>query len=562
MRALFVFLLTSVICLIGAKDASARPSPQRALGSQPSVSPASALQRNAAPRSAQKQAQQLVPSQAQQAGRNLGLRALAARVLAANPNAVSQRQRSALLQRTLGFQPLTPGLQQATPFTTSQASIIWMRRVATPIGGAVLALPSTFTGGYNEVFSITVQSTGLTEFFALHVPQLSSGQSAPLVVGFHGANVTYLDITRTTELVNEAAARGWFFLAPLQWSAVGNGQTHYGSPQSQMQVEAVMEVLLSAYPIDLDRIYGVGFSMGGGAALSYGARHRDRDLGAFAAIVNHTGTAALSHVYDSEPLIRQQMELLFGGTPAASPFEYQRSSSIELDSAGVLIPQGRHMGINLRSVPTQTWYGTNDGLVYLRTQSIALDGFFQALPGATHDLVAVPAAPECFSGGLGGHCWKTLDPIAAYDWLALQQLERDPPFGTVLADRDGLWGLYDLVQDTPDAFSSFGFDVDAGQQTLTLSDLENVGSLALDLGEHGLLAASEFTIKVNSIDGTAHRLEIDGLTAQPIAVSRNGIGTLADCSGSSFPTWCFEPSTGVLQINEPLGASSIWTITR
>ena len=37
--------------------------------------------------------------------------------------------------------------------------------------------------------------------------------------------------------------------------------------------------------------------MGGGAALSYAARHRDPERGAFAAVVNHTGTISLRNTY-------------------------------------------------------------------------------------------------------------------------------------------------------------------------------------------------------------------------------------------------------------------------
>ncbi|MGK0480276.1 MAG: hypothetical protein ACJAQ3_000239 [Planctomycetota bacterium] len=102
-------------------------------------------------------------------------------------------------------------------------------------------------------------------------------------------------------------------------------------------------------------------------------------------------TAASANIsYANVPSgVQALMEQAFGGTPAAVPYGYQRSSVIELDAAGALIPGGQHMGINLESVPVQSWYNTHDLQVYLRGQTVEFDRYLDQLPSSQSDLVTV-----------------------------------------------------------------------------------------------------------------------------------------------------------------------------
>ena len=137
--------------------------------------------------------------------------------------------------------------------------------------------PSTGGTAYN--LKLVIPSTGLEEFFSLYVPALPPGVERPMVVGFHSFRRSHLEVSLGTDMLAKAAARNWFFLAPVQRSAVGDPFINYGSVQSQEHVEVLIRWVMDIYEIDPDRIYGVGFSMGGGSVMSYAARHCDGDEG-------------------------------------------------------------------------------------------------------------------------------------------------------------------------------------------------------------------------------------------------------------------------------------------
>ena len=322
-----------------------------------------------------------------------------------------------------------------------------------------------------------------------------------------------------------------------------------------------MRWVMDIYAVDPDRVYGVGHSMGGGSAMSYAARHRDRDGGAFAAVANHTGTVGVSNVWDVEPVVRPDLELL-GGTPAQEPFEYQRSSTVELDQNGALIPGGRHMATNLSFVDTRTYYATNDSLTYLVTQSQSLTAFMQSLPFAMYQEVPVVAPSACLNlppGFPDGHCWESVDTVALYDWFQTKSLVVNPPFGSCLADRSGEWHGFDLVQERSGEFSSFDFVVDPAQDLIEVTSLENVRGLTFDLSTKGLNPANKFEVKVSSADGTGHTVSIMGLSARPMQVTR-ALSALESCAPGPFPTWCYDDVTEVLTLLEPTGTPADWVI--
>ena len=107
--------------------------------------------------------------------------------------------------------------------------------------------------------------------------------------------------------------------------------------------------------VDRTRIYGVGFSMGGGSVTSYAARHLDPARAMFAAVVDHTGGVALRNTYASEPddadsddntpQVGDNLEvpdILDGwyGAPATHLFGYQRCSTIDMDPLNGQIGSG------------------------------------------------------------------------------------------------------------------------------------------------------------------------------------------------------------------------------
>lgn len=431
--------------------------------------------------------------------------------------------------------------------------------IATPAEAVPGFIPGV--GGLALVLSIVVEETQEEELFTLFVPSTPPGVERPMLVAFHGFNVSHLDIWANTSFISECQARGWFLIAPymrnLAPTGPGTSQSGFGSAQSQLHVQAVMRYVMEGFPVDLDRIYGVGFSMGGGAAMSYAARHRDRDEGAFAAVVNHTGTVALQHVYanadnDTQGLMRR----IFGGNPQYAPFNYNRSSVIELDANGVLVSGGDHMARNLSEVPVRTYYGVGDGQGYLVDEALQLDGFMSTI-SSTHELVALPA--DC-TPVQGGHCWATIDETEVCDWLETKVLGTPGQIGQVLADRNARWGNLDVTPTLAGVFSSFDYSISSSQNSIRLLGTSNLESVRFNLNEVGLDRTSPVGLRLGTADGSGDTVHITGYGGAPSSIVRNGWLVIEDCSSASLPRWCYDPSTDTLSITETAPQTALWTV--
>src|SRR5262245_1035275 len=148
--------------------------------------------------------------------------------------------------------------------------------------------------GEQGLFQVTLNNTGSgwVERFLLYVPRLPVGERAPLLVVFHRFGVSHWDAYYWTEYIQQAQRRGWFLVAPL-----GANQASFSCLEGQINVEAALRYTTDAFNIDRTRVYGVGFSMGGGNVTTYAARHVDPSGVMFAAIVNHTGGVSLANTW-------------------------------------------------------------------------------------------------------------------------------------------------------------------------------------------------------------------------------------------------------------------------
>lgn len=424
------------------------------------------------------------------------------------------------------------------------------------------ALPGLIPGrgGLVLIMSIFVEETQAEEPFSIYIPPTPVGVERPMLVAFHGFNVSHLDIWANTSFISECQARDWILIAPysrnLAPTGPGSSQISFGSAQSQLHVKAVIDYVRENFSVDRDRIYGVGFSMGGGAVMSYAARHRDPERGAFAAVVNHTGTVSLRHTYDNVSLnLQSLMRRIFNGAPAFTPFEYARVSSIDLDSFGNLVPGSRHMATNLAGVPVRTYYGIGDSEQYLVDQSIALDSFMSGI-SSNFELIALPA--NC-TAQQQGHCWNTIDETEVCDWLAQQSLPAPGPVGQVVADRNARWGNLRVEPTSMGDFASLDYSVSTSQSSIRLLGTVNVDEVELDLVDVGLSASAPFSLRCGSADSTGDRILVNGLSAPPQDVLRNGISLGQDCQGGGS-AWCFDATTGTLRIEETSSLSSLWSI--
>ena len=382
---------------------------------------------------------------------------------------------------------------------------------------------------------LTGTGTGWVEKFLLQVPNVSTDVDVPLLVGFHQYSVSHNAIRIQTEFLDEAISRGWYAVLPL-----GATDINFSSLDSQINTEFVLRWVMKRYNVDRNRIYGVGFSMGGGNVLNYAARHLDPARGMFAAIVNHTGSVSVRDVYLSDPGVRWALDILFEGTPDQQTFSYQRSSVIDLDPVTrAIVPNVNH-ATNLVHIPMQTWVGTDDPLTYLREQNLILASHLDSI-GANHTVVEVPTT---------GHSWDTLDETAVCDFLAQHTLTL-PTSGSILADRDGTYFHMNVTQRVTDSFTRFRWVAEPENNKFSVLSAVNLQQLVVHSVENGLDPTQPVRVPVLAQDGQGVEVILTGFSSAPVAVTRDGAPESA---------WNYDASSSTLRLIEPAGGFHVWDV--
>ena len=418
------------------------------------------------------------------------------------------------------------------------------------VGGAFSSAYSPQTSaavlGVN-VFEITLNSTGTdwSESFLIGLPQGpgsagGAGQFAPMLVLFHAYGQSPKDLLDLTDYFSMAQTRGWYVLAPL-----GAHRFNFSIDYAQEGVEQTLGWCAKFLNPDMSRLYGVGFSMGGGMATSYGARHQDPTRARFAAIVNHTGTSSIRDVYwkaGDQSLLKSP--LMFGGNPAQVPFRYQRASTIDLDVFSAQVDPATDMLRNLSQTPIRTIAATYDPLAYLVDQASSFDHWLTVRGGSSN--------LQLF--GTSVHQWGTLDEREALDWLETHTLQELPAGKThrVLADRDGKWHAFDMLQHQANAFTPLAWNVDLPGNRLLMAQAKNLQQIAFDPTQLGLDPAQDLRVLFHAGDGLVTRIALEGFTAPPSNVLRNGVA-------NSNWTWDANTDTLVLAEYQSRGAPT-WTV--
>jgi len=411
------------------------------------------------------------------------------------------------------------------------------------LDGLPLTSSSNLGGsGSLDLMTLFIPATGITETYLFYTPP-APPTPAPLLVHFHQASTSAYDLVVLTTFLDEAEARNWYVIAPFQLVPT-YGTNHFSSVNSQLHVDAVINWALANHAIDLDRIYGYGFSMGGGAALNYAARHLDRERGTFAALVNHTGTLSLVDEYEralSPAILRPILVGLFGGTPTQRRFEYLRSSILDLQASGTLALRGEHTAVNLAHIPIQSWFATGDPQAHLVAQARQLDVLFSRLPGAKHQLVPVSGTQ---------HTWATLDEQAICDWFDLQRLARVKG-GELRLDRSGKYHSLNVTVGQIDRFAHLFHD--ARPERLSITRSVNVEEVRVAAAEAGLDPGRvPFEVLVNTTDGSPDRVLITGFTRAPGAVLRDGAPAVSG--------WTYNGGSQTLTVEAPDGRTHLWSV--
>lgn len=419
------------------------------------------------------------------------------------------------------------------------------------------------------MYELEIQNTGsgFAETFLLQLPpHPSKADPSPLLVAFHKFGSSPYDIPVNTDFEDACHARNWFLVAPL-----GAAQSNFSSLPSQHNIELVLRMLVNRLGpwIDRERIYGLGFSMGGLSALNFAARHLDPETPMFAALVDHTGTAALHDTYYGEPSTQAVLEFWFGGSPVARPFEYARSSVLDaqqvVTAAMVIGPGGgtgggtggggipgdppvvlavneeSSLAWNLTHVPIYAVRGKFDPKAHLKAQLEALVDFLRDNGGAVEHV----SVPNVFT-----HAWSTLDEETALDWLAQHRLEL-PSAAHTLADRDGRWFSFLVEQDAPGAFTPFTWSVDGAANRVSVEETANLARIGVLLAEAGLDAERVLTVAHSAADGSADVVRLLGFERAPRSVLRDGLAT------TSF---AWDAQSGVLALFESDAQSHVWTV--
>lgn len=406
--------------------------------------------------------------------------------------------------------------------------------------------------GNPGLVEVTLNNTGSgwVEKFLLYTPVVPHGTRAPLLVVFHRFGVSHWDAFYWTEYIEQARLRGWFVVAPL-----GASQASFSSLESQINVEAALRFTTDSFNVDRTRVYGVGFSMGGGDVANYAARHVDPNGLMFAAIVNHTGGVSLANTWanewddnDADDGIPNQfshlevpdlLEYWYGGPPSAQNFNYQRCSSIDLDPSTEAVGVGTDMSRNLAHLPVRTWMADNDPMVYLRAQTLAFDTHVQPQnPDNTFTTVSANI-----------HKWSTLDFVATCDWLSQFTLEV-PTSASTLADQDGKYFHWDVQQGVAGAFTPFSWNLDAVNNRVTLFATGNLTQLSVDVTTAGLAYSGVLKLNLNTADGTGDQVRFTNVPSAPVSVTRDGVAA----SG----TW--DPLANTFVVTEPTNTTHMWRL--
>lgn len=374
---------------------------------------------------------------------------------------------------------------------------------------------------------------GKAERFLVQFPLAALGAGpTPTVVAFHPYGVSEKSPFQATVLPALCQERGWLLIA-----AYGLVDTNYANVDSQTALAAVLDFADRFLPIDRARVWGVGFSMGGLNALSFGMRHQDPDGFRFAGIVDHSGPIDVAKQHaDGDALLKAILEDAdhFAGPPSTQPFAYERVSPAPLALGA--IDAARASIDNLLHIPLYLHCNLQDTQTSLVAQTQQLYAYLAAR-GANAVLSTVDGGAQ--------HAWSTLDMVDALAFLEQHPLVALPSTQPLHADRPGTWLSTQLLAAPAATVARFRVARVPGANALELRDTFGVDALRIDLAGLALAPSAPLFLDAQSADGTPDALVLAGYAQPPSSVSLLGILPLA---------WSHDPLAAALSFTPaPLG---------
>jgi len=215
-------------------------------------------------------------------------------------------------------------------------------------------------------------------------PGHGDGQRRPALLFMHGHGMDQTQLTERTGLAEAAAHEGW-----IAASGDLGGRAHWGNDAALRGVGALVQQLVAGYAADPQRIYLVGFSMGGGTALLAAANPLGLpyQVAAVVSTQGFTDLQAMTTAAANGGGFTRSIADAYGGEPTAADFAAHSPQALVAKLAGL---------------PVYLEHGEADKVVPAsHSQKLAAK-----LPGATLHLYP----------GLG-HGEQTIDEVAIIGFL-------------------------------------------------------------------------------------------------------------------------------------------------
>lgn len=346
-----------------------------------------------------------------------------------------------------------------------------------------------------------------------------------LVVAFHPFGVSAKSPFTGSSLPFQCAQRGWVLLSPL-----GLSQANFASVESQLALDAVLALVRQFISFSTQRIYTVGFSMGGCNAVSWAMRHQDPGGLRVAGIIDHTGTMDLVENYNNGTSeLKTIMEGEFGGSPATQAFAYDRVSPFRL--LGVAVDPNQARVANVRHLPFFLHFNAGDPTTSLVLQTQALRNYLLA-HGATVQLNTVSSGPV--------HSWSTLPMQDALDWIGQFTLPPAPAAIETFADAANTYLYTEVRELSPQKVARYHVSLQPASNRFSVTATRDIQKLAFDLSAMGLNPSQTLRFDASSADLSSDTLILTGYPQAPQSVKLFGL----------FPplAWSYDANTDELSI--------------
>lgn len=353
----------------------------------------------------------------------------------------------------------------------------------------------------------------LAEPFEYQLPTTydPDGPPIPLVIGYHGYGSSAKSVALQSTLDEECEVRGWAYLSPT-----GGDDQLFGSWLVQKNVNATIRFMLDNFNIDPDRIYMVGFSMGGGIAFNFAARNRDPDGIMIAAVGSVAGSFDWTMEYDQgSPGLQSLMEhpYNFGGPPGQFPFSYQLASAMVFDPAtwppvsSAQVDPDLSMGSNLQPFGVYMTYDQADWTQLPQAQNGKVWNFVKNLGGSSLRRVQSGTVnPQ--TGFPAPHSWYVLDEVELFDFFALHTANRTPGTfeGQVFRDTAVSWAR--VTQNATTRFTFLHGDAQPAAGSVTLDEVSNANRVTLNGSDAQIAGATAPRVTATSADANGFTLEV------------------------------------------------------